>query len=119
SGKGQYFPETKQWLSGAFLGYWQDNGGLAQQGYPISGQFKEKSDLNGQTYLVQYFERAVFELHPENAGINNILLSQLGTIQFRKKYPNGEPGSGTPTALQTGHWGGNHVTMDVQGTSAH
>ena len=81
------FPETGKRVGGKFLEYWQKNGGLAQQGYPISDEFMEKSDLNGQTYLVQYFERAVFELHPENQPPFDVLLSQLGTFQYRGKYP--------------------------------
>jgi hypothetical protein len=59
---------------------------LAQQGYPISDEFTEVSDLNGQPYTVQYFERAVFEDHPENQPPNDILLSQLGTFQHKAKY---------------------------------
>ena len=61
--------------------YWKAHGGLAQQGYPISDEFTEVSDLNGKPYTVQYFERAVFELHPENAGTPyEVLLSQLGHV---------------------------------------
>jgi len=92
------FTETGKTVCGRFLQYWQQNGGLAQQGFPLSGQFTEVSDLNGKTYTVQYFERAVFELHPENQAPNDVLLSQLGTFQFKRKYPNGEPvGGATPT----------------------
>ncbi len=80
------FPETGKRLGGSFLKYWQEHGGLAQQGYPISEEFKEKSDLNGQTYTVQYFERAVFELHPENPPPFDILLSQLGLFRYNSKY---------------------------------
>jgi beta propeller repeat protein len=83
---GQLFKETNHWLGGKFRQYWQDHGGLAQQGYPISDEFTEVSDLNGQPYTVQYFERAVFEYHPENAPPYDILLSQLGTFQYRQKY---------------------------------
>ncbi|MEO8288661.1 MAG: hypothetical protein ABI670_19760 [Chloroflexota bacterium] len=90
----QSFPETKQAVCGRFLKYWQEHGGLAQQGFPISSEFQEKSELNGQTYTVQYFERAVFELHPENAAPNDVLLSQLGTFQFKRKYGSGTPGAG-------------------------
>src|SRR5438477_11405082 len=60
------FPETGQTVCGKFLSYWQQHGGLAQQGYPISGGFVEVSDVNGRAYTVPYFERAVFELRPEN-----------------------------------------------------
>lgn len=93
----QSFPETKQTVCGRFLKYWQEHGGLAQQGFPISGEFQEKSDLNGQTYTVQYFERAVFEFHPEFQPPNDVLLSQLGTFQFQRKYGSGGTGTPQPT----------------------
>jgi hypothetical protein len=83
---GQYFQETGHWVGGKFLEYWKSHGGLPQQGYPLSDEFTEVSDLNGQAYTVQYFERAVFEMHPENQPPNDVLLSQLGTFQFRAKY---------------------------------
>lgn len=114
--QGQYFPETKQWVYGEFLDYWKAKGGLMQQGYPISGRFPEKSDLDGKTYTVQYFERAVFEQHTEFAPPNDVLLTQLGAIRFKKKYPGGEP-VGTPLAV--GHWGGEHIYMDVRTDGAH
>lgn len=82
----QLFPETGKRVGGPFLAYWQKNGGLQQQGYPISEEFMEKSDLDGKTYRVQYFERAVFELHPENPAPYDVLLSQLGTFQHKAKY---------------------------------
>lgn len=55
------FTETGKTVKGKFLVYWNEHGGLAQQGLPISEEMQEKSDLNGKTYTVQYFERAVFE----------------------------------------------------------
>ena len=88
-GASQTFPETGHTVSGRFLEYWQANGGLAQQGYPISEPMQEKSDLNGQTYTVQYFERAVFEMHPENQAPFDVLLSQIGKFQYRGKYGTG------------------------------
>ncbi|HEX9989146.1 MAG TPA: Hint domain-containing protein [Chloroflexia bacterium] len=81
------FTETGKTVCGRFLEYWQANGGLAQQGYPISGEFSEVSELDGRKYLVQYFERAVFEHHPENPQPYDVLLSQLGRVQFDRKYP--------------------------------
>jgi hypothetical protein len=81
------FPETGKRLGGKFLDYWRTHGGLAQQGYPISDEFIERSDLDGQEYRVQYFERAVFEWHPEYAGTEyEVLLSQLGTFRYRQMY---------------------------------
>jgi hypothetical protein len=84
------FPPTGKRLGGRFLDYWNAHGGLAQQGYPISDEFIERSDLDGKSYRVQYFERAVFEQHLENPAPNNVLLSQLGTFQFKNKYPTGQ-----------------------------
>ena len=86
------FPETGHTVRGLFWQYWQQHGGLAQQGYPISEELSEKSDLNGQSYTVQYFERAVFEQHPENKPPYNVLLAQLGTFRYQAKYPQGAPG---------------------------
>lgn len=95
----QTFKETGKTVCGRFLEYWQKNGGLAQQGLPLSGEFAEVSPLNGKTYTVQYFERAAFEKHPENAVPYDVLLSQLGTFQFKAKYPNGEPSGAQPTQV--------------------
>jgi hypothetical protein len=96
------FQETGKTVCGRFLSYWQENGGLPQQGYPISNEFAEKSDLDGKTYTVQYFERAIFELHPENKPPYDVLLSHVGLFQFQRKYPNGEPGqTATPVAVAT------------------
>jgi plastocyanin len=88
------FEATGKTVGGKFRAYWEKNGGLAQQGYPISEEFQEKSELDGRTYTVQYFERAVFEMHPENAAPYDVLLSQLGTFRYRAKY--GAAGSTGP-----------------------
>ncbi|MDQ5826458.1 MAG: S41 family peptidase [Chloroflexota bacterium] len=81
----QKFTETGKTVGGKFLEYWKSHGGLAQQGFPISEEFTEVSQLNGKPYTVQYFQRAVFELHPENPPPHDVLLSQLGRYQFEKR----------------------------------
>ncbi len=86
------FPQTGHTVKGRFLDYWQSHGGVAQQGYPISEQMQEKSDTDGKNYTVQYFERALFELHPENAAPNDVLLSLLGDFRYKERYPNGAAG---------------------------
>jgi hypothetical protein len=98
AGSARQFPETGHAVSGLFLDYWQAHGGLAQQGYPISDMFRERSDLDGKTYTVQYFERSVLEYHPENKAPYNVLLSQLGATRFRSKYPSMPAASPTPGA---------------------
>jgi hypothetical protein len=103
------YPQTGKRLGGRFKTYWDTHGGLAQQGYPISDEFQEKSDLDGKTYVVQYFERAVFEYHPENAGTAyEVLLSQLGTYRYKAKYQNQ---GGTPAPAPSGH---NDVSAKVE-----
>ncbi|MDQ5865944.1 MAG: hypothetical protein M3390_09450 [Chloroflexota bacterium] len=84
-----YFNETGHNLGGTFLRYWNQHGGLAIHGYPISEEFEEKSPIDGKTYKVQYFERSRFELHPENAGSPyEVLLGPLGTqLSRRNGYP--------------------------------
>src|SRR5688500_17604919 len=104
----RYFTETKQSVKGWFWKYWQEHGGLAQQGYSISGEMQERSEIDGKTYLVQYFERAVFELHTENQAPYNVLLSLVGVTRYKEKYPSGAPNQkansdpGTVTFPQTG-----------------
>src|SRR5438874_9577664 len=80
----RYFPETGKTVSGRFYQYWQSHGGLTQQGFPISDVMQEKSDTDGKTYTVQYFERAVFEYHSENAVPNDVLLSLLGGFRYNQ-----------------------------------
>jgi hypothetical protein len=98
------FNETGKRVGGRFLDYWQNHGGLAQQGFPISDEFMEISSLDGKTYLVQYFERAVFEYHPEQQPEYQVLLSQLGTFRYHEKYaspqPSSTPGSAIPSPTQ-------------------
>ncbi len=73
SGVGNYFAETGYRVPPVFFAYWQKRGGLASYGYPLSPTYQ----ANGM--LVQWFERARFELHPENAGTPyNVELTALG-----------------------------------------
>ena len=91
-GDSRTFTETGKTVKGKFLQYWNEHGGLAQQGLPISDEMQEKSDIDGKTYTVQYFERAVFELHPENRAPYDVLLSLVGVLNLKRGYPSGAPG---------------------------
>jgi hypothetical protein len=91
------FPETGKTVGGRFLEYWNQNGGLAQQGYPISDEFQETSATDGKVYTVQYFERAVFEHHPEHARPFDVLLSLLGVFYYDQKYGADAPGQNVST----------------------
>ena len=80
------FSQTGMTVGGKFRAYWEANGGLARFGYPISNEFQEQSDLDGKTRTVQYFERAIMELHPEYAGSPfEVELAQLGTYAYWAK----------------------------------
>ena len=72
------FNETNQELKVcyAFLDYFEANGGIAQFGYPISN-FEIHED-----WIVQYFQRARFEWHPERPAGERVALTNLGSRYF-------------------------------------
>jgi hypothetical protein len=68
-----HFGETGQAIAPQFADYWRERGGLARFGYPISRPIPIRGILS------QFFERAVFEWHPENDGFqHDVLLRLLG-----------------------------------------
>lgn len=86
------FPETgHQVCHPAFANYWRSNGGLERFGYPITSEFE--TTLEGQTYVVQYFERRRFEYHPE-IGPESVLLGLLGREVYEAR--NGAPPQPAP-----------------------
>jgi hypothetical protein len=102
------FPQTGHTVQGAFLDYWDQHGGVAQFGYPLIEEVSAISPLDGRSYMVQYFERAEFEAHPENQPPYDILLSQLGRFRYQARYPTGalnqHPNPDAPlTYSATGH----------------
>lgn len=77
-----YVAETGHSLSNAFLRYWKAYGGVRVFGYPLT------EPVNENGYMVQYFERARMEYHPERAGLSyGIELGHLG-----KEYLQGNGG---------------------------
>lgn len=58
----RFFAATGHSLNFGFKSYWEQNGGLAQFGMPISEEFLERG-ADGAARTVQYFERARFEYH--------------------------------------------------------
>ncbi len=85
---GPYIAETGHHLDLKFLGFWEQHGGLPLFGYPISEPFPETNPADGLTYLVQYFERARFEYHPEQPE-SQVMLGMLGmeVLQARGQRP--------------------------------
>lgn len=95
-----YFKETSHFVSQPFLDYWQNNGGLALFGYPISGFVQETNKATGEVYTAQYFERARFELHPSTG--NEVVLGRLGAI-LKQPEPAAQQQPGAQFFQQTGH----------------
>jgi micrococcal nuclease len=57
----------------------------------------------------------VFEWHPQNQPPHDVLLSQLGTFQFKRKYPAGEPATNPTPPPGTGTRTRARVTRVVDG----
>ncbi len=90
----RYFPDTRHNVCNNFIDYWQSHGldlndpgnsyreSLALFGLPISEPFTDTQ--SGET--VQYFERAIFEYHPENKGTPyEVLLTLLGNQSLKNR----------------------------------
>ncbi|MDI3341195.1 MAG: excalibur calcium-binding domain-containing protein [Sphaerobacter sp.] len=74
-----YFEATGHNLCGGFRTYWEQYGGLAVYGMPISEEFREVNPDTGVEYTVQYFERQRFEWHPgEWPERYDVMLGRLG-----------------------------------------
>lgn len=79
----QYSEVTQHGLRGAFLDFWQNNGGVDVFGYPISDELQEVLPEDKAFHTVQYFERARFELHPNDAN-QPVKLGLLGTGLYKQ-----------------------------------
>ncbi|HEX2914554.1 MAG TPA: 6-bladed beta-propeller [Chloroflexia bacterium] len=106
----QYFAQTGKTVSGKFLDYWQNNGGLATFGYPITDAQNEVDPETGKTFLTQWFERNRFELHPENAGTKyEVLLGLLGkdlrrpALEHDASFAPAQPLAGATFFQETAH----------------
>jgi len=85
----RYFAETRHNICEPFLSVWRHYGvefdgqvgksvreNLALFGLPLSDTQSET--VNGREYIVQWFERARFELHLENRLVYRVLFGRLG-----------------------------------------
>ncbi len=66
----RYYPQTGHALSFAFLNYYEAQGGEEVFGYPITEPFLEKG------LIVQYFQRARMEWHPDKKRVQLGLLGE-------------------------------------------
>jgi hypothetical protein len=104
----RFFSQTGHNVCRDILAIWQTNGlefdgqpgkseaeSLALFGYPISEPMRETLS-DGQNYTVQWFERARFEMHPENAPPYHILLGLLAKETKESLMPISDNGPITP-----------------------
>lgn len=123
-----FFPQTGHTLRGAFLSYWREQRGVAFFGLPISEEFIT-SGADGKSHVVQYFERARFEFHPDQPSPFYVQLSRLGDEVLQAQGRNWftfERSSALPGCLffeETGHtlcepflgyWRANGLELDGQ-----
>ncbi len=101
----RFFAETGHNICGAILKAWRAHGlvlagqpatseatHLALFGLPLSDEQRETID--GKDYTVQWFERARFEVHPENPPPYDVLLGLLGN-----EVAGGAPAASAPQPL--------------------
>jgi glucose/arabinose dehydrogenase len=104
----RFFPETGHNVCGSILAAWRASGlefdgrkgkseaeSLALFGLPLSDPQEE--DTPGGKFSVQWFERARFELHPENQPPYDVLLGLLGDeLRGRPNAASPAPTSASP-----------------------
>lgn len=79
-----FFPENGYQVCYAFLDFFEANGGITQFGYPISNFEVHEG------WIVQYFQRARFEWHPELATGQRVTLTNLGSRYFQTHHEDSE-----------------------------
>lgn len=70
----QYFPETGHSVGPPFLDFFRTRGGITVFGYPTSEAYQEGA------FLVQRFQRARLEFHPENPPNHQVQAGLLGDV---------------------------------------
>jgi hypothetical protein len=83
-GGSRYFPETGHYVRGDFLEFYESHPQAEQiYGFPITVAYPKEPDGR----IVQYFEKARFELHPELPDSLRVQLSQLGKYMYTPGQP--------------------------------
>ena len=78
-GQSVYFEQTGHNIRHGFLKYFNENGGVAAFGLPLTEEFVHKG------WTIQYFEKARMEFHPDKAGTRYEV--QLGLINTELTKP--------------------------------
>jgi hypothetical protein len=73
-------------VSDIFLRFWRTHGGAANLGMPISDELHQMNgDGTGNSYQVQFFDKARIEYHPELHGSAVVQLGKLGDELLRRR----------------------------------
>ncbi len=103
-------------IASVFRAFWERNGALATFGHPIRAAEERRDPQTGQVLIMQEFERARLEHHPELSGTPyEIQLGLLGyedavqrgirdTEPFQPQEPAPEERQDCTYFWQTGHW---------------
>lgn len=101
------FAETGHCIAGRIREFWEQNGGLAVFGLPITLQHEEQ--IEGKPFQIQWFERNRLEIHPENARPYDVLLGRLGGDRLQQQgrdwftFPKSEAQADCRFFPDTGH----------------
>jgi hypothetical protein len=77
------FSATGYCISGEIVAFWEQNGGLAVFGYPITPLQREQ--IEGELIDVQWFERHRLELHPSLPPAYRVQLGRLGVERLAQQ----------------------------------
>lgn len=80
-GSPNYIGQSGHFLMGLFRTFWYQHGGVSRFGYPITEEFVRQSDGK----VVQYFERARFELRRTGPNQAEVDLGLLG-VDYAQRY---------------------------------
>lgn len=119
------FSATGYCMTGAIRRFWEENGGLAVFGYPLTPLQAET--VEGQTLQVQWFERNRLELRPERPWPATVQLGRLGADHLARQgrdwfaAPEAAPGAGCRYFAETRRsvcgavlaaWGADGIELD-------
>ncbi|MDA8217841.1 MAG: VanW family protein [Dehalococcoidales bacterium] len=93
-----YFPQTGHSVGSPFLQFFQSRGGTLIFGYPTSEAHQDGP------FLVQRFQRARLELHPENPPAHRVQPGLLGDMYIDGTGFPAELTKAVPEAEATGEW---------------
>jgi len=121
----RYSEQTGFNICGEILAYWNANGleidgqpgttaaeSIALFGLPLTGTY-ETTLPDGNVITVQWFERARFELHPQNAPPYNVLLGRLGFEVAQPDLPGEEAAIVSAVRAHVGDTGFAYIVSNV------